>query len=397
MSHTIFYDITELVKYDKGTGIQRVTRAILNVLRLAPPSGWKLIPIHGNNEDGNFYRVLFESDKYLSTILNENIIKPMPNDIFLSVDLTYNISNKLRKTLIDFRKNGMKVFFVIYDLIPINHPNWFEGTNDWFEGNNYLELFDFWLETAVNESDGLICISESVKNSVNYWLHENIDKINNNPRLGFFHLGSDLENSIPTLGLEENTRRILKQLKMTTSFLMVGTIEPRKGHKLALETIERLWEQGKSANLVIVGREGWHVNDLIKKIKNHPQFGKQLFWFDRISDETLMEIYKSSSVLLALSEAEGFGLPLIEAGHYQLPIIARNIPIFNEVCGNGAFYINSTCSEELIIEIEQWQEDYDKQVHPKSKDIKSLSWKESTHQLFVEIGKIQNTTFKWND
>jgi glycosyltransferase involved in cell wall biosynthesis len=46
-----------------------------------------------------------------------------------------------------------------------------------------------------------------------------------------------------------------------------------------------------------------------------------------VSDEFLQEIYRSSSCLIVASHAEGFCLPLIEAAQFDLPVIARDIPV----------------------------------------------------------------------
>jgi glycosyltransferase involved in cell wall biosynthesis len=100
---------------------------------------------------------------------------------------------------------------------------------------------------------------------------------------------------------------------------------------------------------VIVGKETWkHLPDserrtlpeTVRKLKEHPELNKRLFWLEDASDEYLQEIYKVSTCLLAASEAEGFGLPLIEAARYKLPIIARDTPIFREVAGEWAFYFS---------------------------------------------------------
>ena len=62
----------------------------------------------------------------------------------------------------------------------------------------------------------------------------------------------------PSTGLSENDPKILEQVSSVPTFLMVGTIEPRKAHAQILTAFEVLWETGKlNINLVIVGKEGW--------------------------------------------------------------------------------------------------------------------------------------------
>lgn len=397
MSKTIFYDVTELVQYDKGTGIQRVTSAILNILKLSPPLDWKIVPVRGDIKDGNYYSVSFATKTFLTYDNTNTIISPQTGDIFLSVDLTYNITPSLRNKLTSYRKKGIGIFFVLYDLIPIEYPHWFEGTNNWFEGNSYLELFNYWFNTAVNESDGLICISESVQKHAALWLKQNKEQVKNNVNLDFFHLGCDFKENVSTIVLDKDLKNSIEKLQGSINYLMVGTIEPRKGYTLALYTLEKLWAKGENANLIIVGRPGWHMEDFILKIQSHPELNKRLFWFNGINDEYLMQIYNASSVLLALSEAEGFGLPLVEAGHYDLPIIARDIPIFREICKDGAFYLTANNTQELFVGIKSWQDKFKKDAYPKSKAIQPQSWKTATKQLFTAIEKIQEIKFRWND
>ena len=76
-------------------------------------------------------------------------------------------------------------------------------------------------------------------------------------------------------------------------------------------------------NLVIVGKQGWMVSDLCDESRRHPELGMQLFWFDEISDAELGHLYATCTCLIAASEDEGSGLPLIEAAQHGLPIIAR--------------------------------------------------------------------------
>jgi glycosyltransferase involved in cell wall biosynthesis len=165
------------------------------------------------------------------------------------------------------------------------------------------------------------------------------------------------------------------------SLLMVGTIEPRKGHEAALAAMETFWDEGSEVALIIVGKEGWRSRDLVRRLRGHPQRNRRLFWLERTSDETLQRLYHQSSALLAASFAEGFGLPLIEAAHYGLPIIARDIPVFHEVAGDFAFYFPNTDSAALADSLRHWLQLYAGGKAPQSKGMPYLTWAQSTQQL----------------
>ena len=111
--------------------------------------------------------------------------------------------------------------------------------------------------------------------------------------------------------------------------------------------MEQLWADGVDANLAIIGHQGWNTDDLAKRIQEHPEHNQRLFWLPGVSDEMLEEVYRAAHVLLAASEGEGFGLPLIEAARHGLPIIARDIPVFREVAGEQAYYFRGEAAQDL--------------------------------------------------
>jgi glycosyltransferase involved in cell wall biosynthesis len=138
------------------------------------------------------------------------------------------------------------------------------------------------------------------------------------------------------------------------TFLMVGTMEPRKGHEQALDAFEILWQKGLKVNLVIMGKRGWLTQSLSKRLEAHQEFNRQLYWFEQADDRMLGKAYSSADCLLAASFGEGFGLPLIEAASFGLPIIARDLPVFHEVAGDYATYFEGQDGRDIALAIEAW-------------------------------------------
>ena len=181
--------------------------------------------------------------------------------------------------------------------------------------------------------------------------------------------------------LEPNAIEVLQAMAAKPSFLCVGTLEPRKGHTQVLDAFEQLWLDGVDINLILVGKQGWKVEELIVRLQNHPEKNKRLFWFDGVSDHHLSQIYQSCSCLIAASEGEGFGLPLIEAAHYGIPILARSIPVFQEVAGENAFYFEGSLPQHLVSTIKKWLALATENKQPGSKNMPWLSWVQSAKQL----------------
>ena len=166
--------------------------------------------------------------------------------------------------------------------------------------------------------------------------------------------------------------------------MIVGTLEARKGQMQTLLAFEELWSSNIDTILVIVGKQGWLVEKLVEKIENHPELGERLFWLNGISDNYLEKLYSVCSCLIAPSEGEGFGLPLIEAAQHNMPIIARDMLVFKEVAKDYAFYFKDSKEPQVIASsIKEWIELYHSDNHPKSDNMPWLTWRESSDNLLV--------------
>lgn len=133
-------------------------------------------------------------------------------------------------------------------------------------------------------------------------------------------------------------------------WLMVGTIEPKKGHLDAIAVFERLWSSGYDRPLLIIGRRGWMAEPIIDAISRSVWRQRRLFWLEGPEDSEVAAAYKHSYGFLFPSLAEGFGIPMIEAAGYGTPILARDTPVAREILGDMASYFTnrSQMAERLL-------------------------------------------------
>lgn len=196
------------------------------------------------------------------------------------------------------------------------------------------------------------------------------------------HIGADMDRDQPSKGLPSDVEEAVAQFRTRPTFLMVGTLEPRKGHEQALDAFEQLWQSGVDVSLVIVGQQGWMVQTLVERLRAHPALNKRLVWLEAVSDEYLEKIYAASTCLIAASYGEGFGLPLIEAAKHKLPILARDIPVFREIAGENAFYFKGELPAQMAHAVGLWLDLYRENNHPRSETISWRTWKQSASQLW---------------
>jgi glycosyltransferase involved in cell wall biosynthesis len=376
----LLVDVSAMVQTDLKTGIQRVVRSIVNALLASPPAGFRVEPVYSAGRGEPYRYARHYMQKMLGMRIDTLVDAPIEiasGDQFLGLDLFLHGTQQNQVQLQDLRNRGVEIYFVVFDVLPIQRPDCFPTGTE--------QDFAAWLDTIAMVADGLVCISRSVADDLYACLARTPPPRTTDLGIGFFHLGADIEASTPTLGMEPDAPLLFEALNDRPSFLMVGTLEPRKGHAQALAAFDLLWGQGIDVNLVIVGKNGWMVDSLVERIAKHPERGLRLHWLPSISDEMLERVYASATALLAASEGEGFGLPLIEAAQHGVPIVARNLPVFVEVMGDNASYFDGCNASDLASAVEAWLLLHRDGRAPDSRGIHWLTWEQSAAQLIRTI------------
>lgn len=389
----LWLDLTATCHDDLRTGIQRVARALTLALLNEPPEGFRVEPAYLSNAGGTWRH--FHARCYTlgllgcpSGLLDDEPVEPAFDDVVVVLDISGEpLSAAQDEGLFSkYRNHGIKVYSLVFDLLPVLMPEVFPPDAD----RGHVR----WLK-SISNFDGALCISKSVADDLTAWQKQaGLTYENRRPfNIEVLPLGADMDNSFPTRGIPANAKNTLRQFEARPTFLMVGTIEPRKGYLQVIEAFRRLWASGIDVNLVIVGKEGWtnlpdamrrDIPQTLQRLRTLPEIDKRLFWFDGASDEYLLKIYAASDCLIAASRNEGFGLPLIEAAQHELPIIARDIPVFREVAGEHAFYFTGDEPAELMKTVTSWLKLYRARQHPKSDDMPWVTWRESAKRL-VEL------------
>ena len=103
-------------------------------------------------------------------------------------------------------------------------------------------------------------------------------------------------------------------------------------------------------NIPAAEAEKWPIERLRLTIPKAAHPNPDLPWIEcvgTLSPEGMLKAYSATDGLVFLSEAESYGLPLVEAIHIGLPIIAPDLPYARALCGAEAIYFNPTNVESL--------------------------------------------------
>ena len=364
----LYFDVTVLSVVDNKTGVQRVIRSVFQEIKPLIKDRYEIIPVSCTAVNRGFL-VLHEIDSWEKREFKPTKYKisPKDGDVFLSLEQAFVEHLAQEETFRDMKERGCRIILTVYDLLPLELPHCFP--------HEVKDIFEKWLLSASNFAE-FLSDSKTVQADLIYYLATKNIKANDSY---WFYPGSDFVQKISTSGQTPEQSLYLRNLKnFKYNFLMVGTIEPRKGHKIILDLFSQLWEVAEDKiSLTFIGKEGWMVGELIKSISNSKYFNKTLFWFSDASDSFLDLCYKETDAVIVASLNEGFGLPIIEAAQRNCRIIANDIPVFREVSPEGCFFLNLTNPIVALKQLKDWLKEPPKAcLCPRTK-----SWKETAIQI----------------
>lgn len=377
----LLVDVSVIQQSDARTGIQRVVRALLWQLLQNPPKGYRICPIYATRHQGYRYVApkFFGKLTQKNTPVEETPVVVQRGDIFLALDLAAHLIPRHESQILRWKREGVQLHVLVYDLLPLLHPEWFNTRT--------TRNFDRWIRWLAIYADSAICISQTVKIELHTWLKARFDLPSTALTANTIILGADIKASMPSSGLPASAKAMLEHMRETACVLMVGTLEPRKGHDEVLAAFEQLWEHlDRAPSLIIVGRAGWKTEDLQEKLRAHPEANQRLFWLDSVTDEYLTSLYVACRGVLVASRAEGFGLPLIEAASHGKPVLARDIPIFREIKIPKLSYFGNIGPKGLADRLNHWLVSTDVVSPETVSDFELPTWQLSATQLVCALG-----------
>lgn len=334
----VWFDTSRLVRRQvKGivpTGIDHVALAYLRHVQLysgavvhqgpftgfvpPPASAQHFRAITSGLGSGAAHRARAALAMFSALVVRQRGRQPMAGDILLHVthsdldDETY---------LQQWRARGLQPVIMLHDLIPLTHP----GFSRQGEPDRHRRR----VRNALQFASGLIFNSQDTRDTVAQHAEQWSLPM---PHSVVLPLGTR-KLPLPSHPARPNPHR--------PTFLMVGTIEPRKNHQMVLDLWKQLCGGGaRPPRLVIIGRRGWNVQALTAELdRPHPSWAPHVVERGACDDAELSRWMSEATALLMPSAVEGFGMPVAEALQAGLPVIANDLPVFKEVAGPVPDYI----------------------------------------------------------
>ena len=181
--------------------------------------------------------------------------------------------------------------------------------------------------------------------------------------------------------------------------------DPRKGFVRMLK-IGKKWQENSdfSKKIIVFGssKNKSRFVDVCNKIGLFAEDDSKVVYISDCSDSELAFIYKNSNAHLYLSNAEGFGLPPLEAMSCGCPSITLNNTSLSEVYNDWPLLLDNDVNDDVIIHIlEKLGSDLNYSNEMKYKAIKFsnlYNWRETvekTMMLYFDLLKISNQSLNY--
>ncbi len=136
-----------------------------------------------------------------------------------------------------------------------------------------------------------------------------------------------------------------------TRLLFVGRLAPHKRQDLLIRVFGEYLRFEPEARLTLVGvpmSPGY--GEKLRALASELAPGAVSFEHG-IGESALWDRYRSADVFLCLSEHEGFCIPVLEAFHFGVPVVARDAGATGEVVSNAGVLLSSTDDVATVVEL----------------------------------------------
>lgn len=223
----------------------------------------------------------------------------------------YNVghSHLDRDALSAIKAADGKIHVLIHDTIPLDLPQ--------MQRDGTVASFRRKFDVATTFADRIICSTEAVAADV------------------LRHAPNAVTNVAPLGVVAQEPASLAPDLRPDGPyFVMLGTIEPRKNHRLLLD----IWDNWPDAPpLLLCGRRGWKNADVFDRLDAGVPNVVEL---PGLSDGQIATLLSGATALLFPSFAEGFGLPPAEAAALGTSVVVSDLPACREVLGDAAIYLD---------------------------------------------------------
>lgn len=254
--------------------------------------------------------------------------------VFFDMDTVWK--TRVRRSFLypKLKKQNVKIIPFLQDIIGVTHPQFCPR-------DDMLCFLDF-VGASLLYGDEIVVTSHATKASIEKLCRElSVEQ----KTIRIVPLGGNFrQTAARSSAVSERVRNIASK---GNYLLMVGTVEPRKNHKLLLDAYDAGLRELKM-NLVIAGFQGWNMEGFFKRLTEHPNYENGIWHVNGATDEEISYLYQHCFALAFPSYIEGYGLPIMESLVRGVPVLLSDTPINREIAGAYGAYFGQDEPQSLV-------------------------------------------------
>ncbi len=265
--------------------------------------------------------------------------------------------------------------YTVHDILYEEFPEKL-GKKSWFK-KIYLHKV---VERGIKKSDIVVAVSAFTKAEIlKYHKCINIaDKIHVIYE-GYEHLRNVVINTADDF--------VAKKLAFDSKFFLY--IGSSRGHKNLYNLFLGYEKSCVNWKLVVVGRMDRLEEREKKIVEIINNKSERIIFTDWIDDNQMYSILSRASAFVFPSKSEGFGIPILEAFYFNIPLLCSDIPVFNEIAGNACLKFNPFDVDDIAYCLSEFTKINEieilKLLKKQKNQLQRYSWKETAekiHELF---------------
>jgi glycosyltransferase involved in cell wall biosynthesis len=296
--------------------LQEEHNTVFDVQSICPPFSWRLKRIPKLGEKGFAYNTdrllnrFWDYPQYLKKKVNEF-------DLFHVSDHTYaQLVHVLPPERTGVFCHDIDAFRSLIEPTIEPRPAWYRAMSQR-------------ILTGLQKAAVVFYSTTPIKNQIEHY------NLLDSSRLVHAPYGISSEFSLINQANQTTAQDILKQVGEMPFLLHVGSCIPRKRIDILLEVFAEVRKNHPELRLVKVSGD-W-TNDQLGQI-NQLGLEQSIVYLKGLTRSQIATLYRKATLVLLTSEAEGFGLPVIEALACGAIIVASDIPVLREVGGRAVNY-----------------------------------------------------------
>lgn len=264
------------------------------------------------------YQVEMKRKPFMEKIKNSTVKRIL---YILWINFVFPISTMFKNADIIIFTNTLTPFYKIPNkkYYPVLHDLWAYKSPETvtFIQSLYTRIV---IASIKNTYEKIITVSETIKQEIVDFFNCSEEDVN--VVYNYFSFG---EKPVLDYSKEEQLKILSKyNIESKKYILSVATLNKRKNIPMLIDAYSLL---DSDIKLVLVGKassESFNCNN------------QNIIFTGYLSDDELKVLYKHAFLYVFPSVYEGFGIPIIDAQAFGIPVICSNIPVFKEIAGKGA-------------------------------------------------------------